>query len=493
MSDQPVRRVSRFVRNHPWAITEDKLDAICEVIDARMRGVTLSDAEIQARIGAGPTRTRDTAIMNAVAVVPCYGVISRRMNMMTAISGGTSTEQFIGQVQQAVAEPAVKAVVIDCDSPGGTVDGLIEASDALFELRGRGGKRIVAVANVCMASAAYWLLSQCDEIVGTPSAIVGSIGVYVVHADESAANEKAGYKPTYIKAGQYKAEGNPDEPLSDDARAYLQKQVDTRYGEFVKAVARGRNVSVATVEKTYGQGRALFAKDALAAKMIDRIATLDQTIAQLMNESGSARVRGQVALDSTAMYAGVIPKDVSEKLAPKDTPWSALTLSDFTDQPWDSLSDGEKRHIAGHFAWAASMPPETFGDLKLGHHRPSDGAVVFRGVTAALGRLDQTKLPAGDAAKVRAHLERHQAAFEKQDAKGSAARAAEPMDDELCDDDPDDAPVMPVNGVCPDGYALGEDGVCHLVDAPDEEDDEAKRAAADAEAIAAVISSEASS
>jgi signal peptide peptidase SppA len=284
MSDQPVRRVSRFVRNHPWAITRDKLDAICEVIDARMRGIALTDAEIKARIGAvenaaAPQR-RETSIVNAVAIIPLYGVLAQRMNMMTAISGGTSMEQFLAQVSQAVADETVKGIIIDCDSPGGTVDGCIETADALFALRGK--KPIVAVANPVMASAAYWLMAQCDEIVGTPSAHVGSIGVFTVHDDESAANEKAGYKPTYIYAGDHKVEMNSDEPLSDEARAFVQSQINARYTEFIKAIARGRGVSASVVKNDFGQGRTLFAKDALAAKMIDRIGTLDDTIARLM-------------------------------------------------------------------------------------------------------------------------------------------------------------------------------------------------------------------
>ncbi|HEY8415330.1 MAG TPA: HK97 family phage prohead protease, partial [Thermaerobacter sp.] len=84
---------------------------------------------------------------------------------------------------------------------------------------------------------------------------------------------------------------------------------------------------------------------------------------------------------------GVVPGDVSREKAPEDTSWSAPTLSDFTDEAWDDLSVDEKRRIAGHFAWAASMPPENFGDLKLPHHRPSDGAVVWRGVAAAMAAL----------------------------------------------------------------------------------------------------------
>ncbi|MEW6047936.1 MAG: head maturation protease, ClpP-related [Bacillota bacterium] len=107
------------------------------------------------------------------------------------------------------------------------------------------------------------------------------------------------------------------------------------------------------------------------------------------------------------VYAGVVPEDVSDKKAPEDTPWEAPNLEDFTDKSWDELTDAEKRRIAGHYAWAAEMPPAAFGDLKLPHHRPSDGAIVWRGVTAAAQRLDQTDLPAEDVPKVRRHLERH--------------------------------------------------------------------------------------
>lgn len=111
---------------------------------------------------------------------------------------------------------------------------------------------------------------------------------------------------------------------------------------------------------------------------------------------------------------GAVPSDVSDELAPEDTPWEAPTLGDFTDGAWEDLTAAERRRIAGHFAWAASMPPERFEDLTLPHHRPSDGAVVWRGVAAAAARLDQTDLPSEDLARVRAHLARHYRQFDRQ-------------------------------------------------------------------------------
>lgn len=109
--------------------------------------------------------------------------------------------------------------------------------------------------------------------------------------------------------------------------------------------------------------------------------------------------------------AGVAPEDVSRKKAPEDEPWKAPTLSDFTDKSWDELSDTEKRRIAGHYAWAKAMPPEKFGDLSLPHHRPSDGAVVWRGVANAAARLPQTDIPDEDVPKVQAHLGSHYRQF----------------------------------------------------------------------------------
>jgi HK97 family phage prohead protease len=124
---------------------------------------------------------------------------------------------------------------------------------------------------------------------------------------------------------------------------------------------------------------------------------------------------------------GVSPQDVSREKAPEGEAWEAPTLSDFTSTPWDELSDAEKRRIAGHYAWAAMMPPETFGDLKLPHHRPSDGAVVWRGVANAAARLwgtgsvrtgasylrPQTDIPDADIPKVQAHLGSHYRQFDR--------------------------------------------------------------------------------
>ncbi len=117
------------------------------------------------------------------------------------------------------------------------------------------------------------------------------------------------------------------------------------------------------------------------------------------------------------MDLGVVPSNPNNKKAEINTPWQKPTLKDFTSKSWEELSDTEKRRIASHFAWAAKMPPDTFGDLKLPHHRANDGAVVWNGVRAAMAALmgarGGVQIPAGDKRKVYSHLATHYKQFDK--------------------------------------------------------------------------------
>jgi signal peptide peptidase SppA len=161
----------------------------------------------------------------------------------------------------------------------------------MYEMRGK--KAQIAQVNDLAASAAYWLASQADEIVSIPSGTAGSIGVFTVHQDLSEALAKEGIKVDVIRAGKYKVEGNPFEPLSDEGRAFIQARVDEAYSSFVKDVARGRGVNVSDVKGGYGQGRALSAKDALTAGLIDRIGTMEDTFSRVLGK-GHSTMRAEV-------------------------------------------------------------------------------------------------------------------------------------------------------------------------------------------------------
>jgi signal peptide peptidase SppA len=161
----------------------------------------------------------------------------------------------------------------------------------------------VAQVNSLAASAAYWLASQADEIISIPSGTAGSIGVFTAHQDLSKALAQEGIDITLISAGKYKVEGNPFEPLTPEAKAVLQDRVDTAYAQFVKDVAQGRGVSQASVRDGYGQGRALGAKEALKAGLIDAIATMDQTLSRLTGRTVGSGMRAEGNPDALAASA----------------------------------------------------------------------------------------------------------------------------------------------------------------------------------------------
>jgi ClpP class serine protease len=137
----------------PWAILPEKLEAILDILEMRAEGLRFTRDEIAARVGDGHRVNAPTASQGTVAILPLYGVISQRMNMMSDVSGGTSTEKFGAELDALVANPQVSAIVLDVDSEGGSTFGIPETAAKLRAARDV--KPIYAVANGIMASAAY--------------------------------------------------------------------------------------------------------------------------------------------------------------------------------------------------------------------------------------------------------------------------------------------------------------------------------------------------
>jgi capsid assembly protease len=252
------------------------------------------EIEMQARTGQ-----RNAAPAGSVAVIPMIGMITHRMSLMSQVSGGGggSTEALTAQFRQALGDTNCKAIVFDVDSPGGSVEGVIELASEIYGARKT--KPIVAVVNSMAASAAYWLASAAGEVVCTPSGQCGSIGVFAKLPDISEALKSEGITVNLIKAGKYKAEGDPSQPLSDEARAFWQSQVDSMYSSFVKAVAQQRGTSQTAVRDGYGEGRCLLATDALKAGLADRTGTLDDVLAKYGVKKASAS-RQPIAASASA-------------------------------------------------------------------------------------------------------------------------------------------------------------------------------------------------
>ena len=289
-------RLGSIVQRSPWAILESKLEDIRDVILRHDAGVSLTADEIALVMEGASGQGGIGRTQGAVAVLPITGVIAPKVNVMSEMSGGTSVDRLTKAFRAAQADPDIDAIVFDVNSPGGSVEGIPELAGEILAARGR--KPMVAVANYLMASAAYWLSAGADEIVVSPSASVGSIGVLTMHTDISEALAKDGIKVSIKKRGAYKAEGNRYEPLGEDAHARIDVMLDQMYRSFVGhlAAARGQQPSDEDIDAgtAFGGGRVFLGSEALEQGMADRVATLDQVITGLLAPQPAGRHRADL-------------------------------------------------------------------------------------------------------------------------------------------------------------------------------------------------------
>lgn len=289
-----IERVLRAVAGSVWFIEPNKAREIAAVVALRASGQPRAWSEDQK-----PPQPVAAEIVEGkkgmVHVLGVMGTIMPRANMMTEMSGGTSMDKFQKAFRQAAEDPNAAAIVIEIDSPGGVVSMVPETARMIYAAR-REGRPIIAVANALAASAAYYIAAAADEIVVTPSGQVGSIGAYTIIDDVTKFLEKEGIKRTIVRGGSRKVEVNPFEPVSSEARAALQTEIDEVYNTFTSDVARFRSVSTAVVradpegsDQHMGGGRVYNASTALKLGMVDRIATFDDTIMQAVQGRRSRR------------------------------------------------------------------------------------------------------------------------------------------------------------------------------------------------------------
>src|SRR5687768_2344947 len=209
------RQIVSQLRNSCWYIVPESLETILEIVNMRLNGVAFSDDEIRLRLQEVENGDRETSrveVGGGVGIIPLYGPIYPKANLMTELSGATSLEQFSTDLDSLLSNDNVENIILDIDSPGGVDSMMPETAQKIREARET--KPIHAVANTMAGSAAYYLAAQATNFYATPSGKVGSIGAYIVHEEHSAADEKQGRKITFISSGKYKTAGNEHEPLS---------------------------------------------------------------------------------------------------------------------------------------------------------------------------------------------------------------------------------------------------------------------------------------
>lgn len=224
-----------------------------------------------------PEQSQGYYITRDVAVVPVEGVLTRWASLVNGASQprGTSAQAIVQSLNAAAADQRVKAIVMEVDSPGGTVGGTEEMAQAARNAAAK--KPVVAWAAYLMCSGAYWLGSQANKIVASRTALVGNIGVYQVIQDTSGAAAMEGVKVHVVKAGAWKGIGVAGAPVTDSQLNVVQDEINATYREFVAAAASGRKMSP-EVMNHLADGRAHVGQDAVTLKLADAVGSLDDAI-----------------------------------------------------------------------------------------------------------------------------------------------------------------------------------------------------------------------
>jgi signal peptide peptidase SppA len=268
-----LKHVSATVFGEPWLIDPAKMDLICAALEHAMQ-----DGAPWAAKGADPAMKRGKMtceIVGTTALIPISGVISRTANLFSDISGGTSIDNLDSQFTDALNNDAVKSIVFNIDSPGGSAQGVPEFATKVFNARNTSSKPIIGCAE-CAASAAYWIGCQCDELYCTEAATVGSIGVVMQLNDSTRRMRNDGVDPVVIRSSELKAAGAG--PLTPNQMGSLQDRVMQLFGMFKDSVQRARpgmNIEDAST------GDVWIGKRAVAMGLCDGIKTLDEVLASL--------------------------------------------------------------------------------------------------------------------------------------------------------------------------------------------------------------------
>ncbi|MBB3256871.1 S49 family peptidase [Paraburkholderia sp. WP4_3_2] len=276
--------------NTPLAITPAKAEMVMAALADRFgitklfrtNGQTLAISEFGGDDSDDEPDYRYYDVVQGIAIIPISGTLVQKSGYMRPTCGMTGYDGIRANLSMALEDPAVRAIMLDIDSGGGEVAGCFDLVDAIFSARGK--KKIWAVLSESAYSAAYAIASACDQITVPRTGGTGSVGVICAHVDFSKALEKEGVTVTMIHYGARKADGNQYNPLSKEALARFQSDVDQMGELFVKTVARNRKLPVATVRGT--QAGTFLGADGVEIGFADAVMAPDEAFRSLLAELG---------------------------------------------------------------------------------------------------------------------------------------------------------------------------------------------------------------
>ncbi len=219
-------------------------------------------------------------------LAPDLAMVGRERIALVRIEGPIlNSRATVDEVKAYGDDPLVKAIVLRIDSPGGGVAPSQEIYHAVRRVREDNGKTVVASMGSVAASGGYYIAAASDHILANPGTLTGSIGVIMQLANVETLMDNIGVKNIVIKSGRYKDTGSPFRPMADEDRRVLQSVMDDAHRQFIEAVADGRSLDVADVERL-ADGRVLTGQQAKDARLVDELGGLHAAVTRAAAMSG---------------------------------------------------------------------------------------------------------------------------------------------------------------------------------------------------------------
>lgn len=300
-----MSRAFELAASQPWLMLPDALDNLLTIAD-RMG----DPGALQSKTGVRLDSSRTVSLRNGVAIIPVVGPVFRYANLFTEISGATSTQVLATDLQAALDDPKVTAIILNIDSPGGVAAGINELADQIHSARSR--KRIVAYVGGTGASAAYWIASAAGEIVVDETALLGSIGVVVEAVVEGDATSG---RKRYQIVSRNAPNKRPD-LATEEGRAKVGETIDAMGAVFVAKVGRNLGVDPERVPEMGDFGGLRVGADAVASGLAHRLGSLESLITELAKPAATQpRKFNMTTVNSTAqlreaLAAGTDPNTI---------------------------------------------------------------------------------------------------------------------------------------------------------------------------------------
>lgn len=376
-------RAFELAASRPWLMLPDALDSLMTIADRQ------GDPEaLEARLGRPLDNSRAVTLRDGVAVIPVAGPIMRYANLFTRISGATSTQELATDLQAALDDPKVRAIVLNVDSPGGEATGINELADMIHAARGK--KPIKAYVGGTGASAAYWIASAADEVVVDDTALLGSIGVVV----EVAVRKEADGIKCYTITSSNAPNKRPDLD-TEQGRAEIAKSIDALAEVFVAKVARNLAVEPEDVPAMGDHGGLRVGAAAVGAGLAHRLGSLESLIAELASPAATQRKPSMTIVRTTAelqaaIAAGADPQTLQIAAA------EPLDLDAIKAEAGASAAKAERERITGIHALAAKgFEKEIAAAIEEGRSVEATALTLFkaaqdRGISLAGIKADAT-------------------------------------------------------------------------------------------------------